>query len=237
MTAAQPDRVADRHEDAFVRVAQRAHRRGYDAGAATIQFHLAARHVEPPSVSTVWRAQSPRVRHPPTPQAAQEQLHPLRCRPAQPVLGRPTSPRDLADGRVMEVLNNIIDHHSRVCVESPPSPSPSAHLTGAAVTGHRLQTLPPLPPPQTCGKIERFHQHSRSSWHAKRSRTTANPDGGCTGGKPQAPTSVGVPRSGLVRVGRADPGKGDCDYWSSFVRSTMNGPSREPALAKPRLNA
>ena len=50
-----PTRIADRWEDEIVAVRKCLVELGVDAGAATIQAHLARRRDEVPSVSTIWR--------------------------------------------------------------------------------------------------------------------------------------------------------------------------------------
>lgn len=50
-----PTRIADVFEDEIVAVHKMLADEGLDAGAHTVQFHLAQRHQRPPSVSTVFR--------------------------------------------------------------------------------------------------------------------------------------------------------------------------------------
>jgi transposase-like protein len=81
-----PSRIADVYEDEIVALRKELADAGFDAGAATIHFHLNQRLGQAPSVPTIWGAPSPGFRHPPTPQAAQELLHPVRGRSAQRAL-------------------------------------------------------------------------------------------------------------------------------------------------------
>ena len=191
-----PTRIADRHEDAIVALRKKLTDAGFDAGAATIQFHLSRRGDDTPSISTIWRVLKARGFVTPQPhkrprsswQRFQADL-PNECWQAD------VTHVSVADGIVFEVLN-IIDDHSRVCVESRAfvttrSPDvvralhraaatwgyPEAFLTdnGAIFTatsrgndtgamepellslGIRSKHSRPYHP-QTCGKIERFHQ-------------------------------------------------------------------------------
>jgi transposase-like protein len=50
-----PTRIADRFEDEIVAIHKALADDGLDAGAATVHYHLAERHRQPPSVSTVFR--------------------------------------------------------------------------------------------------------------------------------------------------------------------------------------
>ena len=50
-----PTRIAGLHEDAIVALRKELTDAGFDAGAATIQSHLARRQAEVPSVSSIWR--------------------------------------------------------------------------------------------------------------------------------------------------------------------------------------
>src|SRR5580698_8709495 len=50
-----PSRISDRHEDEIVTLRKELTDSGFDAGAATIHYHLSQRHDHPPSVPTIWR--------------------------------------------------------------------------------------------------------------------------------------------------------------------------------------
>jgi transposase InsO family protein len=191
-----PTRIADRYEDDIVTVRKQLIEAGFDAGAVTIQTHLARAGVEVPSVSTIWRVLKARGFVTPQPHKRPKGSYrrfvaelPNECWQAD------VTHVDLGDGSVMEVLN-IIDDHSRVCVDSRAfvstrSPDvvralhragqkwgyPESFLTdnGAIFTatargndtgaiepellslGIRSKHSRPYHP-QTCGKVERFHQ-------------------------------------------------------------------------------
>ena len=191
-----PTRIADRHEDAVVALRKELLDAGFDAGAATIQFHLAQRQAEVPSISTIWRVLRARGFVVPQPHKRPKSSYlrfeadlPNECWQAD------VTHVTVADGAVFEVLN-IIDDHSRVCVESRAFVTtrsadvvralhraaeqwgyPEALLTdnGAIFTstmrgndhgaiepellalGIRSKHSRPYHP-QTCGKVERFHQ-------------------------------------------------------------------------------
>jgi transposase InsO family protein len=191
-----PTRIADRHEDTIVALRKELTDAGFDAGASTIQVHLARRQCEVPSVSTIWRILRARGFVTPQPHKRPKSSYvrfeaelPNECWQAD------VTHVGVADGVVLEVLN-IIDDHSRVCVESRAfvttrSPDvvralhraadtwgyPEGFLTdnGAIFTSSsRGNDLGAMEPellalgiaskhsrpyhPQTCGKVERFHQ-------------------------------------------------------------------------------
>jgi|ERR1700694_1998154 len=50
-----PSRICDLHEDEIVAVRKQLLDDGLDAGAETIRYHLAQRHKDVPSISTIWR--------------------------------------------------------------------------------------------------------------------------------------------------------------------------------------
>jgi transposase InsO family protein len=183
------------HEDAIVELRKQLADDGFDAGAVTIHYHLSQRG-EPPSTSTIWRVLKARGFVTPQPHKRPRSSWtrfaaelPNECWQADVthVTG--------VDGVVFEVLN-IIDDHSRVCVESRAFVTakaadvvravhraaetwgyPEAFLTdnGAIFTATRLHGNAGLLElellslgirskhsrpyhPQTCGKVERFHQ-------------------------------------------------------------------------------
>ena len=91
---------------------------GFDAGAQTIQFHLAKRHRKVPSVSTIWRVLSARGFVTPQPHKRPKSSYtrfvadlPNECWQAD------VTHVTIDNGSVFEVLN-IIDDHSRLCVTS-----------------------------------------------------------------------------------------------------------------------
>jgi transposase InsO family protein len=113
-----PARIADLYEDEIVTMRKELADAGFDAGAATIHFHLSQRHPHPPSVPTIWRVL--RARGFVTPQPHK--------RPKSSVIRFVADlPNErwqadmthvtLRNGETFEVLN-MIDDHSRVCVAS-----------------------------------------------------------------------------------------------------------------------
>ena len=190
-----PTRIVDRYEDAIVGLRKELLDGGFDAGAETIRFHLLQRG-DAPSTSTIWRVLKARGFVTPQPHKRPKSSYvrfeadlPNECWQAD------VTHVTVADGAVFEVLN-ILDDHSRVCVESRAflttrSPDvvralhraaqtwgyPEAFLTdnGAIFTSSmRGNTHGAIEPellglgirskhsrpyhPQTCGKVERFHQ-------------------------------------------------------------------------------
>lgn len=190
-----PTRIADAHEEAIVALRKELTDAGFDAGTVTIHYHLSRRQAEVPSVSTIWRVLKARgfvVAQPhKRPKSSLRRFAaelPNECWQAD------VTHVALADGRFVEVLN-VIDDHSRVCVESRAfvttrSPDvvralhraaarwgyPESFLTdnGAIFTaaprggtgametelfslGIASKHSRPYHP-QTCGKVERFHQ-------------------------------------------------------------------------------
>ncbi len=191
-----PARIAGRWEEEIIALRKDLHASGFDAGAATIHHHLAQRHEDPPSVSTIWRVLRARGFVIPQPHKRPKSSwvrfaaeFPNECWQADVthVTG--------AGGTVFEVLN-IIDDHSRLCVASrafattrAPDVVRALHKT-AAIWGypesfltdnglifgahHQHQMAGSLElellalgirskhsrpyHPQTCGKVERFHQ-------------------------------------------------------------------------------
>lgn len=189
-----PTRISDRYEDEIVMIRKQLSDDGFDAGAETIRYHLAKRHRNAPSVSTIWRALKARGFVTPQP----------RKRPRSSIIrfvAELPNERWQADvthvvtaGGVFEVLN-IIDDHSRLCVASHAFATtrsadvvrilhkaaekwgyPETFLTdnGAIFTSgprggvgafeSELMSLGIMTKhsrpyhPQTCGKVERFHQ-------------------------------------------------------------------------------
>jgi transposase InsO family protein len=190
-----PARIADRHEEAIVALRKELTDAGFDAGAVTIQSHLARRAVVVPSASTIWRVLKARGFVTPQPHKRPKSSYrrfvaelPNECWQAD------VTHVVMADGAFLEVLN-IIDDHSRVCVASQAfvrarSPDvvrtlhraaekwgyPESFLTdnGAIFTASTRGGVGSMEPellslgirskhsrpyhPQTCGKVERFHQ-------------------------------------------------------------------------------
>ncbi len=112
-----PTRIADRHEDAIVALRKKLTDAGFDAGAATIHYHLSRRGDDAPSISTIWRVLKARGSVTPQPHKRPRSSWrrfaadlPNQCWQAD--VTHVAAP----DGSSFEVLN-IIDDHSRLCVE------------------------------------------------------------------------------------------------------------------------
>jgi transposase InsO family protein len=191
-----PDRTGQDLEDEIIALRKQLERDGYEAGAATIAFHLQQRHGASPAVSTIWRILSARGFVTPQPHKRPKSSH-VRFQAEQPNerWQLDITHWALADGTDMEILN-ILDDHSRLCVDSKTLPvfkagdvnnsfakavgvygNPASLLSdnGAVFTGrYRGQGRVALEVtlhsrgisfrhcrpyhPQTCGKVERFHQ-------------------------------------------------------------------------------
>jgi transposase InsO family protein len=190
-----PTRIAGAWEDEIVALRKELTDLGVDAGAVTIQSHLARRHDDVPSVSTIWRVLKARGFVTPQPHKRPNSSY-VRFAAELPNerWQADVTHVGLADGRVLEVLN-VIDDHSRLCVASRAfvttrSPDvvrslhraaarwgyPESFLTdngaiftasfrgGQAAMESELLSLGIASRhsrpyhPQTCGKVERFHQ-------------------------------------------------------------------------------
>jgi transposase InsO family protein len=190
-----PTRIAGRYEDEIVALRKQLTDIGVDAGAATIQAHLARRLADVPSVPTIWRVLKARGFVTPQPHKRPKSSWrrfaaelPNECWQAD------VTHWALADGAAVEVLN-VVDDHSRACVASRVFVRtrsadvvrtlhraaakwgyPKALLTdngaiftasyrgGEAAIEAELLSLGIASKhsrpyhPQTCGKVERFHQ-------------------------------------------------------------------------------
>lgn len=198
-----PTRIADAWDERVIELRKELTDLGTGNGAATIQTHLQRRHGEAPSMSTIWRILKARGFVTPQPQKRPKSSwkrfvaeFPNECWQAD------VTHWALADGAVVEILN-IIDDHSRVCVESRAFVTtksgdvvralhrgaekwgyPQRFLTdngaiftsaprgGASVFETELFSLGIAARhsrpyhPQTCGKVERFHQ-TMKDWLTK----------------------------------------------------------------------
>jgi transposase InsO family protein len=113
-----PTRIVERYEDAIVELRKQLTDAGFDAGAVTIHYHLSQQRDDVPSVSTIWRVLKARgfVTPQPRKRPRSSWIHfeadlPNECWQADVTHVR------AADGSFFEVLN-IVDDHSRLCVES-----------------------------------------------------------------------------------------------------------------------
>jgi transposase InsO family protein len=190
-----PTRVTDRFEDEIVALRKQLAENGFDAGAVTIQHHLAQHHDDTPSVSTIWRVLRTRGFVTPQPHKRPRSSYtrfeadlPNECWQMDVTHVTLTAQREV------EVLN-IIDDHSRLCVASQALTVVTAHdvvtvfhdtagqwgypasvlSDNAAIftatyrhgigafeseladLGITFKHSRPYHP-QTCGKVERFHQ-------------------------------------------------------------------------------
>ena len=182
-------------EDRVVRLRKQLVDDGFDAGAATIHYHLGLSDPSPPSVSTIWRILKRRGFVTPQPHKRPKSSYvrfeatlPNQCWQSDVTMWA------LKDGTTVEILN-FLDDFSRVCVASVAlgvtnSPDvvaalyqaggrwglPASLLTdnGAIYTASYRHGYSALESelfslgiafkharpyhPQTCGKVERFHQ-------------------------------------------------------------------------------
>ena len=116
--AGSPNRTPIDVENEIVAIRKDLNRRGHEAGAATIAFHLERRHGHTPAVSTIWRVLSARGFVTPQPHKRPKSSY-VRFEAAQPNERWQTDITHwaLLDGGDVEILN-IIDDHSRLCVAS-----------------------------------------------------------------------------------------------------------------------
>jgi transposase InsO family protein len=113
-----PTRIADLYDDEIVALRKELTDAGFDAGAATIHYHLSQRRQPVPSVPTIWRVLRARGFVTPQPHKRPKSSFirfaaefPNECWQAD------VTHVEVADGMTLEVLN-IIDDHSRLCVAS-----------------------------------------------------------------------------------------------------------------------
>ena len=190
-----PTAVASELEDEIVRLRKQLSEEGLDAGAATIHWHLARRHDQVPSISTIWRILKRRGFITPQPRKRpQASLTRFEAELPNECWQSDVTHWPLADGTDVEIIN-IIDDHSRYAIASTAFTvvkatdvvavfttarhdhgTPAAVLTdnGAVYTARYRNgttafeteldalgvTHKHAAPyhPQTCGKVERFHQ-------------------------------------------------------------------------------
>jgi len=191
----QPHAVPPEVVERIVALREELAAEGLDAGALTIQWHLAKRAGSAPSVSSIWRILRRRGLVTPQP----------RKRPRSSMIRfEATLPNEcwqsdmthwtIAGGRGVEIVN-FIDDHSRLCLASVALPVTTAVDVGRIFQDARARYGPPASVltdngciytathrggkvvlqtelerlgirhkharpyhPQTCGKVERFHQ-------------------------------------------------------------------------------
>jgi len=190
-----PTKVSGALEDEIVLLRKSLDEEGFDAGAATIHYHLSKRHEMVPSVSTIWRVLVRRGFVTPEPHKRPRSSYvrfvaelPNEC------WQQDVTHVMLANGKEVEILN-VIDDHSRLCVAAQARTvtrsadvvatfheaagrngfpanilsDNGAIFTAAARNGVCVMesellrlgiTYKHSRPyhPQTCGKVERFHQ-------------------------------------------------------------------------------
>jgi transposase InsO family protein len=200
-----PQQIARELEEEIVELRKSLAGEGLDAGAATIAFHLAARHDgRSPAVSTIWRVLTRRGFVTPQPGKRPRSSY-VRFQADQPNerWQLDITRWQLADGSPAEILN-IIDDHSRLLTASAARitfkaadvvtvfraaaaahglPASMLSDNGAVFTGkprgrgkvaleielaalHITFRHSRAYHPQTCGKVERFHQ-TLKKWLAR----------------------------------------------------------------------
>jgi transposase InsO family protein len=182
-------------EDRIVRIRKELSDQGFDAGAATIHYHLSVTDPSPPSVSTIWRILKRRGFVTPQPHKRPKSSY-VRFEASLPneTWQSDVTVFELADGTKVEIVN-FLDDFSRVCVASKVLAVTSApDVVATLYEAGRAWGLPaslltdngciytaayrhgysameselfhlgidykhsrPYHP-QTCGKVERFHQ-------------------------------------------------------------------------------
>jgi transposase len=249
-------------EDAIIRLRKELSKQGLDAGAETIAAHLArcepaesGRSV--PAVSTIWRILSRRGLVRPQPQKRPRSSWRTFCaeQPNERWQADITH-WQLADGTEVGILN-IIDDHSRLCLVASFRKSfkawgiPARVLTdnGAVFTakqrgegrvalevelgvlGVRFDHSRPYHP-QTCGKVERFHQTQKKWLAAQPAAATIaalqrqlNRFAGYPAAPPRAPT--GHTRPGLRRQTQSHSHRGQDPR-------ALPGPQRHHRLQRQR---
>jgi transposase InsO family protein len=117
-----PNRTSAHVEDEIIKIRKDLDRKGHEAGAATIAFHLERRHGQSPAVSTIWRILTQRGFVTPQPHKRPKSSY-VRFAAAQPNERWQTDITHwpLADGTDVEILN-LLDDHSRLCLSSTTRP-------------------------------------------------------------------------------------------------------------------
>jgi transposase InsO family protein len=186
---ASPHRIAEELEQEIVELRKDLEERGLDAGAHTIAFHLERRHGRAPAVSTIWRVLHRRGFVTPQPQKRPRSSF---CRfEAQMPNERwqaDITHWTLGDGSDVEILNALDDHSRFLVASDARAVFKAADVVGSfhgAAGLHRgggrcaievecdllgIRLLHSTPyHPQTCGKVERFHQ-TLKRWLRKQPR-------------------------------------------------------------------
>lgn len=201
-----PTKISHRFEDDIVRVRKELVGAGYDAGAETIQVHLARqRRGDVPSVATIWRVLKARGFVTAQPHKRPKSSYIRFCADLPNECWQmDVTHVVLATGAEVEVLN-IIDDHSRLCIASVARrvtkaidvvatfheaaaqhgyPASVLSDNGAIFTAEARHGVCVMESellalgisfkhsrpyhPQTCGKVERFHQTLKKHLVAQR---------------------------------------------------------------------
>lgn len=190
-----PTRLSPELEDEIVVLRKQLAEEGLDAGAVTIHWHLAHRHEDVPSVSSIWRVLKRRGFVTPQPhKRPRSSLIRFEAELPNECWQSDMTHWALANGAEVEIVN-FIDDHSRLCVASVVHSVTRAtdvaeafaqamerygvpaqvltdngciytakHRNGKVVMETLLEALGVAYKhsrpyhPQTCGKVERFHQ-------------------------------------------------------------------------------
>ena len=130
----RPRRSAEAVEDEIVEIRKGLDRHGHEAGAATIAFHLQARHGTAPAVSTIWRILSARgfVIAPPHKRPKSSYIRFAADQPNQRWQSDITH-WALADGTDVEILH-WLDDHSRLLLASTAADASSKAPTARPAT-------------------------------------------------------------------------------------------------------
>ncbi len=193
------NRTPDRVEDLIVEVRKQLIEDGLDAGAHTIRFHLRSRVEPVPSESTIWRVLTRRgfvTPHPErVPKNSYRRFEADRVNECWQI---DDTGWVLADGTEVKIIN-LLDDRSRTAVGSKAVPACTGdaayqafreaadewglpawiladnapafkHRLAEAVSVHGIRSSSSRPyHPQTCGKVERFHQ-TLKKWLGSRPR-------------------------------------------------------------------
>jgi transposase InsO family protein len=191
-----PTKIYDLYEDEIVAIRKELLDAGFDAGAATIHFHLSGRHTKVPSVSSIWRVLRARgfVTSQPHKRPKSSYVRFVADLPNEMWQSDVTHVYLADDERPVEIIN-FIDDHSRLCLASVAKeiftsrdvvrvfhqaadehglPQSVLSDNGAIYTASYRNGRGAMETellalgivfkhsrpyhPQTCGKVERFHQ-------------------------------------------------------------------------------
>jgi transposase InsO family protein len=113
-----PTKIYDLYEDEIVAIRKELVDEGFDAGAATIHFHLSQRHARVPSVSSIWRVLRARGFVTPQPHKRPRSSYVRFVADLPNEMWQTDITHVYLEGeREVEIIN-FIDDHSRLCVAS-----------------------------------------------------------------------------------------------------------------------